>query len=451
MKNLYTFALLTIFVLSSCDNPSEENSSPEKVSIAAPEINKVVLYEIHVRNFTPEGTFQAIIPQLDKLKELGVTTLWLMPIHPVGVENRKGTFGSPYAVKDFYDVNPEFGTKADFKSLVNACHEKGLYVLIDFVANHTAWDNKWITEHPEWYTKNEAGEIIPPVADWSDVADLNYDQAAVPAEMAKVMAYWVKEFDIDGYRCDVAYMVPNDFWKSSIANIRKIKPIMMLAEAAGTEFHEIGFDFTYGWEVYHHMKKLFAGEPTTGLADLATAETAKVPTGNKILRFVTNHDETSWDEVPVNLFNTREGSLSAFVASTFMPCIPLLYNGQEVGHPEKMNLFEKSMIDWNANAFMRDAYKQILDIRSQETAVLGDEITYFETGSPDIIAYQRGSGEAAIFVVVNVRKNLVNFDLPETMQGKSMVNLMTGKAMSLQQNLNILGYSYYILKAAQLS
>jgi glycosidase len=199
------------------------------------------------------------------------------------------------------------------------------------------------------------------------------------------------------------------------------------------------------------MKKLFASEPTTGLAALATAETAKIPSGNKIVRFVTNHDETSWDDVPVNLFKTREGSLTAFVASTFMPSIPLLYNGQEVGHPQKMNLFEKSDIDWNANSFMRDAYKQILAIRSQEAAVLGDEITYLETGSPDIIAYQRGSGDEAVFVVVNVRKDLVNFNLPEALQGKSMLNLMTGKGMTLQQNLNILGYSYYILKAAQLS
>jgi glycosidase len=451
MKKLYALTMLAILALSSCNGPSEENSSPDKVSIPAPEIEKVVLYEIYVRNFTPEGTFQAIIPQLDKLKELGVNTIWLMPIHPVGVENRKGTFGSPYAVQDFYDVNPEFGTKADFKALVNACHEKGLHILIDLVANHTAWDNKWITEHPDWYTKNEAGEIIPPVDDWSDVADLNYENAAVPAEMAKVMEYWVKEFDIDGYRCDVAYMVPNDFWKGSIANIRKIKPIIMLAEAAGTEFHEIGFDFTYGWEVYHHMKKLFAGESAATLPSLATAETAKVPAGNKILRFITNHDETSWDDVPVNLFKSREGSLAAFVASTFMPSVPLLYNGQEVGHPQKMNLFEKSDINWLANGFMRDAYKQILVLRSQESAVLGDEITFLETGSPDIIAYQRGSGDAAVFVVVNVRKELVNFDLPEVLHGKSMLNLMTGKGMSLQKNLNILGYSYYILKAAQLS
>ncbi|MDP2188832.1 MAG: alpha-amylase family glycosyl hydrolase [Sphingobacteriaceae bacterium] len=451
MKKLYTLTMLAIIALCSCNGPSKENSSPDKVSIPAPEIEKVVLYEIYVRNFTPEGTFQAIIPQLDKLKELGVNTLWLMPIHPVGVENRKGTFGSPYAVQDFYDVNPEFGTKADFKALVNACHEKGLHILIDLVANHTAWDNKWITEHPDWYTKNEAGEIIPPVDDWSDVADLNYENAAVPAEMAKVMEYWVKEFDIDGYRCDVAYMVPNNFWKNSIANIRKIKPIIMLAEAAGTEFHEIGFDFTYGWEVYHHMKKLFAGASAVSLPALATTETAKVPAGNKILRFTTNHDETSWDDVPVNLFKTREGSLAAFVASTYLPSIPLLYNGQEVGHPQKMNLFEKSNIDWLSNGFMRDAYKQLLTVRNQEAAVLGDEITFFETANPDIIAYQRGSGDAAIFVIVNIRKDLVNFQLPEVLQGKTMLDLLSGRGMNLYQNLNVLGFNYYILKAAQLS
>jgi glycosidase len=450
MKKAF-ISLMAISVLAISCNSANEKQLAKSITIEAPQIDKVVLYEIYVRNFTPEGTFRAIIPQLDHLKSLGVNTVWLMPIHPVGVENRKGTFGSPYAVQNFYEVNPEFGTKEDFRALVNACHEKGLHILIDLVANHTAWDNPWIQEHPAWYTTDSTGKIISPVADWSDVADLNFDNPEVLKEMEQVMAYWVEEFDIDGYRCDVAYMVPNAFWKSSIERLRDIKPVIMLAEAAGAEFYEAGFDYTYGWEVYHQMKKVFDGASCESIYAIERSEAAKVPADKKILRFITNHDETSWDDVPVNLFKSREGSLAAFAATIGMPGIPLLYNGQEVGHPEKMNLFEKSTINWAENPFMKQAYQELIQLKQTETALQDGEITYFESGQPDIIAFKRGSGENAIYVLVNVRKDLVNYTLPEELQGKSMLNLATGKSMTLQQNLNVLGFGYYFLKIGQLS
>lgn len=429
----------------------DKKDADKAVELPAPPKDQLAIYEVFVRNFSPEGTFKGVIAGLDSLKSLGVNTLWLMPIHPVGEEKRKGTYGSPYAVKDFYDVNPEFGSKEDFKALVDAAHSKGMYLIIDLVANHTSFDNAWTKEHPEWYTRDDSGQIIPPVADWSDVADLNYDNPAVPEEMTKVMEYWVKEFNIDGYRCDVAEMVPVTFWKTAIDRIKAIKPVVMLAEGAKAELYEAGFDYTYGWEVYHQLKKIFGGEPVASFAEVAQKEAAKVPAQGRLMRFVTNHDETSWDDVPVNLFKSREGSLAAFAASIYLPSIPLIYNGQEVGHPQKMNLFEKSTIAWNDNAFMRESYQKMLSIYHQEAVLRGSEITFPENSSKDVIMYQRGTGEQSLFVLVNVRAGLSKVELPVELQGRTMLNLLTGKTVMLQKDLNIIDYGVYILKPAALS
>lgn len=446
MYRLVTIAVVLAVLTTACNNRKAKENAPVTTSLEAPKIDQLVIYEVFVRNFTPEGSFQAVIPQLDRLKNLGVNTLWLMPIHPVGEKNRKGTYGSPYSIRDFYDVNPEFGTKADFKALVDACHEKGMYVIIDLVANHTAWDNNWIEEHPDWYTTNAAGEIVPPVEDWMDVADLNYDNPAVPAEMAKVMAYWVKEFNIDGYRCDVAYMVPDDFWRTAIREIRDIKPIIMLAEAAGLNFHEVGFNYTYGWETYHQLKKIFKGESAVNLTDFVEKEAALVPADGQIMRFITNHDETSWDDVPVNLFQSREGSLAAFVISSTLPGIPLVYNGQEIGHPEKMNLFEKSHIGWNANPQMQVSYAKIIALVQQEIVLRGTDITFY----PDehVVSFKRGQGDDALFVLVNCRNDVSSYSPPAELIGRSFINLATGKSIKIGEKLNLLGYNYYMLKGA---
>ncbi|MFN3529945.1 MAG: alpha-amylase family glycosyl hydrolase [Bacteroidia bacterium] len=453
MKTTLTRTLILSLMLSACGTSEESapNQIPPTINIEAPQMDKLVIYEVFVRNFTTEGTFQAMIPKLDRLKELGVNTLWLMPIHPIGELNKKGSLGSPYSIRDFYDVHPDFGTKEDFRTLVNACHERGMYIIIDLVANHSSFDNAWVSEHPSWYVRDDSGEILPPDPDWTDVADLDYNNPEVPAAMSKVMEYWVKEFDIDGYRCDVAYMVPFSFWESSITNIRKIKPIIMLAEGAGTELHEAGFDYTYGWEIYHHLKKIFAGESTENFSKIAIEETGKVPSGNKIMRFITNHDETSWDDVPVSLFKSREGSMAAFVASCMLPCVPLIYNGQEVGHNKKMNLFEKSSISWSKNPHMQAFYQRFLQVYAEEPSLRTDEVHFFDTDNPDIIAFRRGKGDEAIYVLVNVRASVVKFNLPEEMRSANLLNLMNNGSMPLHQELLLNGFEFYILKAAQAS
>ena len=310
-----------------------------------------VMYELFVPDFTEEGTFDAIIPRLGELKTLGITTLWLMPIHPIGVEKRKGVLGSPYAIRDYYAVNPDYGTAESFKALVDAIHAEGMHILLDLVANHTAWDHPWTKEHPEWYTPGEDGGIQVPVApdgiptDWTDVADLNYDNPELRTEMMSVMQYWIREFDIDGYRCDVAEWVPLDFWEEAIHSVRTIKSVLMLAEGGEVELHEAGFDLTYGWPFYGTLKTVW--EEAESVQELRTQvlQVQKLLSeASRRLRFTTNHDETAWDRTPPQIFGGQEGARAASLLAHTLPGVPLLYNGQETGRDVQVPFFRKNVL-----------------------------------------------------------------------------------------------------------
>ena len=211
--------------------------------------NKVI-YEVNLRQYSAEGTFKAFEKDLPRLKELGVGIIWLMPINPIGVLKRKGTLGSPYSLKDYFGINPEFGNAEDFRSLVKKTHEIGMYLIIDWVANHCAWDNKLLEEHPDWFTKNSEGKYIPPVEDWQDVVDFNYDNKDLWEYMTEALKFWVREYDIDGFRCDVAGMMPTEFWNQARVELDAIKPVFMLAEWETSELHEKAFDMTYSWSDY---------------------------------------------------------------------------------------------------------------------------------------------------------------------------------------------------------
>ena len=277
-----------------------------------------------------------------------------MPIHPYGVERKKGTLGSPYAVQDYFDVNPDFGTKDDFQDLVDAVHAEGMHIIIDLVANHTAWDNAWLAEHPAWYTQDSTGTITHPEGtDWTDVADLNYDNPDVRKAMKQVMKYWVEAFGIDGYRCDVAEQVPLDFWKDAIAEVRRIRPVMMLAEGEDPALHRAGFDLTYAWQLYGALKDVWNGAPASDFVDVLEEQEQAFPQDALRLRFTTNHDETAWDAPPPVLFGGLDGARAASVLMTTIRGVPLLYNGQEVGVDEPLPLFEKQPISWDQNPELR--------------------------------------------------------------------------------------------------
>lgn len=248
---IITIICLVILLAMNCKTDTSREvekkvpSGPAISNVITPEwVKNAVIYEVNVRQYTPEGTFNAFTEHLPRLKTLGVDILWFMPVNPIGVKNRKGPLGSYYSVKDYTAVNPEFGTMEDFRRLVEQVHEQGMYAIIDWVPNHTAWDHRWTKEHPDWYKQDEKGEFVSPF-DWTDVIQLDYDNEEMRQEMIEEMIFWIRESDIDGYRCDVAHMVPVDFWDEARKELDKVKPVFMLAESDQYFLHKNAFDMTY--------------------------------------------------------------------------------------------------------------------------------------------------------------------------------------------------------------
>jgi len=418
MRTLSLWIVLLLAVAGCSDAGTMEapdTMEVESASVVPAEwIDEAVVYEVYVRSFTPEGTFSAIIPRLDELQNLGATVLWLMPIHPVGEERKKGELGSPYAIRDYKAVNPRFGTMEDFRALVDSVHARDMKLIIDLVANHTAWDNAWVEANPEWYTTDSTGTMTHPEGtDWTDVADLNYDNADMRAAMTDAMRFWVEDVGIDGYRCDVAELVPLDFWEEAIAELRSVKPVMMLAEGTEPELHRAGFDVTYAWNTYNALKQIWDGAPATTLFDALSEEEAEFPDGAERLRFTTNHDETAWDATPLDLFGGTDGAQAAAVVAATLPGLLLLYNGQEVGDTQQLPLFEKVTIDWNADAGMRAFYDDLLDRRASDAALASDAFEPVDhDASNDVLAYYRGTGDDRRLVAVNVRDREVTTTLP---------------------------------------
>lgn len=344
-----------IGVLFSCKKTIKDNGDQlaktvantiqdQELIITDSDLENAVIYEANIRQYSPEGTFEAFTKDIPKLKELGVKIIWLMPIYPISTTKSKGTLGSYYAVSDYTKINPEFGTLADFQKLVTTAHENNIFVILDWVANHTGWDHVWLKEHPEYYTKNSLGQITHTVnTDWTDVADLNYDNKAMRTQMQKDMLYWLKEENIDGFRCDVAGMVPTDFWETTINSLRKEKPIFMLAEGWKPELFEKAFDMGYSWDTHHCMNDIANGRKKITALDIQLKKIDSLYQKDDILmNFVTNHDENSWN----GTIHERMGKASSVMtALTYtLPGMPLIYSGQEYGMKKRLRFFEKDTI-----------------------------------------------------------------------------------------------------------
>ncbi len=354
-------------------NPSSDVESryvPKPyVEVKNPEwVKNATMYEVNIRQYTPEGTFKAFEAHLPRLKELGVDILWLMPIHPIGEKNRKGGLGSYYSVKDYLAVNPEFGTMDDFKALVKKIHEMGMYVILDWVANHSAWDNPLTIEHPEWYTKTREGNFQPtPWYDWDDIIDFDFDQPGLRKYMTEAMKFWVKEADIDGYRCDVAGFIPIDFWENARAELDEIKPVFMLAEWESRDLHRKAFDATYAWSLYGDLKNATKGGHGAGsLYGYMANDAGSYPKGSIRLVFTDNHDKNSWDGTQYTNFG--DGLEAAIVFTGTVSGMPLAYSGQEAGLNKSLAFFEKDQIEWkdHSNAQL---FKKLFDLKHRNQAL----------------------------------------------------------------------------------
>ena len=381
-------------------------------------VRNAVIYEVYLRSFSKDGSFSAVEARLQELKDLGVTVLWFMPIHPVGELNRKGSLGSPYAVRDFYGFNFEFGSGEDFRSLVSSAHRMGMKVIIDLVANHTAWDSPMLLDHPEWYTSNDDGAIVAPNQDWSDVADLNYDRHELRKYMVAMMRHWVKEYDIDGFRCDVAEMVPTDFWETARRELERVKPVLMLSEGTLPEHHLNAFDLTYAWTVYDVLDPILRGQsPASIISETIQREAYRFPQGSLRLRFNTNHDKNAWDAPAVEKFGHDGALLSAALVFT-LPGVPLIYNGEEVGNPQRLSLFEKVAIDWSTGREFRELYTELATLRrSLPWLSTGSYEPIDHNGGSSVLAFARHPwGQAGKVVgVFNFSETPVSMALPESL------------------------------------
>lgn len=400
--SLFFVAASSLLYPQTPDSTRNQRISAQQARNSEEWVRRGVIYEIYTRSFSPEGTFAGIEKRLPELKKLGVTILWLMPIQPVGVLHRKGTLGSPYSVQDYYAVNPEFGTIEDFKRLVKRSHDHGFHLIIDLVANHTAWDSKLINEHPEWFTKDRAGNIISPNPDWVDVADLDYSQPGLRRSMIEMMKYWIRDVDIDGFRCDVAEMVPTDFWENARSALDSTKSVMMLSEGSYPEHHLRAFDATYSWNIYHALAPIIKGEkPASALDAELNLEEASYPRNALRMRFSSNHDENAWDASDVEKFGTNGAKLAAVLVST-IPGIPLLYNGQEVGNKRRLGLFERIGIDWKGNDEFRTLYARLFELRKTHPAFFaGEMIRIPTTNDKRVFAFARVNDQDKYIVVCN--------------------------------------------------
>lgn len=422
--------LIPLFLVLSLLSCSTRKESPIlQTGVVHPEWSRnAVIYEVNLRQYTDEGTIKAFQNHLPRLKELGVDILWFMPINPISEKNRKGKLGSYYAVKNYKEVNPEFGTIADFKEMVEKAHEMGFKVILDWVANHTGCDNLWVKKHPNWYVKDSLGKIVSPF-DWTDTYKLDYTKMDMRAAMLDAMKFWVKECDIDGFRCDVAFEVPTDFWDEARKELDSIKPMFMLAEAEKPELNKKAFDMSYNWPLKDLMTKIVKGPKDAGKAqyvhkkDSADSETNKVkaaeeldkllahqdsifPKDAYLMNHITNHDLNSWEGTE---FDRLGEGVRAFAVLTYtLKGMPLIYTGQEVGMNRALKFFEKDKApDWTKNETF-EFYKKLNELKHTQAALSagdkGGEMVRYFTDSPNVYIFARKLPASEVLVYLNLGK-----------------------------------------------
>ena len=365
-----------------------------------------VLYQINTRQFTEAGTFAAAQAELPRLKALGADILWLMPIHPIGEKNRKGSLGSPYSVRDYYGVNPEFGTLADLKAFVAEAHRLDMRVILDWVANHTAWDNPLVADHPDWYERDWAGDFRPtPWWDWSDIIDLDFRRPEVRDYMADAMKYWVTEVGIDGFRCDVAGYVPLDFWERVRAELDAIRPVFMLAEYEGRDVHARAFDASYAWSWNNTLHRIAIGEAdATALFGYYSENESAWPHDAYRMTYLSNHDQNAWEATQFERFGP---ALEAgIVLSVLGEGIPLIYNGQEAGNPKRLAFFEKDPIVWQPHP-IGELYRELIAVKKGILALGngadGARMVQVVNSAPrEVFSFARKDAAGGVLVALNL-------------------------------------------------
>jgi glycosidase len=419
-KNIILIAIAIL--LYACE--SAQDDLQQEITTTYPEKAKDMnIYEVNIRQYTPEGTIEAFIPHMDRLKNMGVDILWIMPVQPIGEKNRKEPLGSYYSIKDYTAINPNFGKLKDFKKLVEKAHENEMVVLLDWVANHTAYDHHWSQEHPEYYNLDSVGNLQSPVDDWTDVADLNYENEDLQQAMIKEMKWWITETGIDGFRCDVAGMVPNEFWKKAIDSLEATKDVFMLAEWDEPNMHDAGFDMTYGWEFHHLLNDIAKGKANAdSVVSYLEKDKERYDSTAFRMYFTSNHDENSWNGTVFERMGDAYKALAVLTAT--VPGMPLIYSGQEAGLNKRLSFFDKDTIDWSNLAY-EDFYNQLLTLKKKNPALwngaFGGTFQEFNKAqnSSEILAFSRKKGDNEVLVIMNLSDTTQSFVIDKNYTGKT--------------------------------
>lgn len=442
MKKIHKIVLCTLYIvalsiITACQPKEIPVIYPDGEEASQRDANSIVVYECNERLFAQTDAFKAIEAYVPTLKSMGVNVLWLMPIHPIGSLK---ALGSPYCVADYKAVNDDFGTLDDFKSLVQTCHNNGMLVMLDWIANHTAWDHVWVTEHPDWYQEAQS----PDEKSWADVTFLDFANADVQAAMKDAMMYWVTESDIDGYRCDYATGVPVSFWSEIIADIRSKKPnALFLAETSDSRYYDAGFDWLYSWEFLYAIEGVYSGTKTlSSLFTTNSSEYTLTPIGKERLRYITTHDETA-TKAPGTVYRTAQGELSAMCLTVFMGGVPMIYSSQELGYMNKINFFEYNIMDFASESTTRDAlarlmqvYHQTVDLRNgtMRTGSLNATVPYVEYSKDDKV----------LLVICNTLPSENTVKYPMKHQGMQVTDLVTEKTETLEKTTTLAPYEYRV-------
>ncbi len=357
-----------------------------------------IIYEVNIRQYTPEGTFVAFQAHLPRLKEMGVQILWLMPITPISEKVKKGTLGSYYACSSYTKINPEFGTEQDFSNLVTSAHALGLKIIIDWVANHTGRGHEWMELHPEWFTRNDKGEFTERNG-WEDVVDLNYGNVEMRNALIGAMQYWVRDFKIDGFRCDMAHLVPLDFWIDARRAVDTIKPLYWLAECEEVNYHQV-FDTSYAWAFMHASEKMAKGD--VGIHEVYNVlhGYSQYPVGATKLLFTSNHDENSWNGTEHEKYGAAAKAWAVFTHT--WKGIPLIYSGQELPNHKRLQFFDKDQIEWIEKPALHDFYKTLSQLRITHTAIISGDTFNLPVATDGVMAYIRQDAASTVFVLLNL-------------------------------------------------
>jgi len=452
-SNLSVFFMLFVSLLVSCtgNNSSKKIQKMDKQENHLEWSRNANIYEVNIRQYTKEGTINAFATHLPRLKEMGVDVLWLMPIFPISEAKKKGSMGSCYAVSDYKAVNPDYGNLNDLKALVAQAHKLGMKVILDWVANHTGWDNVIMDQHKDWYTQNDKGEIIMPAGtDWSDTADLNYDNKELRKYMISCLEYWITAANIDGYRCDMAAMVPTDFWNDARVALDKIKPVFMLAEAWEPELLDKAFDMGYAWDFHHLMNHIAKGEKKAVDID---AYFAKIDTVYKkdhyLMNFIDNHDENSW----AGTINERMGnSANTFaVLSYTIPGMGMIYSGQEAMLNHRLLFFEKDEIKWD-NKTLIPFYTSLNKLKATNKAlnngVYGGKLMRINSNNDNVYAFSREAQGDKIVAIFNLSKEKVKVTLSSDKLEGNYKNVFTGEDYKTLKStsLDLEAWEYIVLE-----